>query len=361
MNVLFIIRGNEPYISQQAQIELAIGLKKKGINVLVLGNFTEEVEFHLKALKVNYKKVFPEKSIDKAYIQSFKDIINEYQIDLVHFVDGKSARSGLIALKNTNVKSVIYFGSASLHWYDPSSYLTYLSPRIDAIIRNSQFVYNHVKNQLFGKYKLKAKKIYKGYNPEWFIDYPSKDLTEFGIPKDAIVVSLVGNHRKVKGTKYFLQSSYYLDSNKNIHYLLVGDKTDHPDFQKIKENSPIANNIHLLGRRNDVISILKSTDIYVQTSLEEGFGRAISEAMSVNKPIVMTDAGGCTELIDKNSGIITPKKDSKAIAKAISKLVNNDSLRIQMGLNAKNRIESVYHIDKTINDTLNLYQQLLNT
>tara|TARA_R110002073_G_scaffold8207_6_gene45874 strand:+ start:1902 stop:2987 length:1086 start_codon:yes stop_codon:yes gene_type:complete len=361
MNVLFVIRGNEPYVSQQAQIELAVGLQKKGVSILITGNLTKEVESHLKNLKVDYKKIFPKKSIDKQYIQDFKTIINEHKISLVHFVDGKSARNGLIALKNTNIKSIIYFGSASLHWYDPSSYLTYLNPRINAIICNSQFVYNHVKNQLFGKKKQKAIRIYKGYNPEWFIDNSSEDLAEFGIPKDAIVVSLVGNHRKVKGTKYFLESSYYLESDKNIHYLLIGEKTDHPNFQKIKTNSPISDKIHLLGRRNDVVSILKSTDIYAQTSLEEGFGRAISEAMSVGKPIVMTDAGGCTELIDENSGIITPKKDPKSIAKAISKLANNDSLRIQMGINAKNRIKNVYNIDQTISDTLNLYQRLLSS
>lgn len=361
MNVLFVIRGNEPYVSQQAQIELAAGLQKKGVNILITGNFTEEVESHLKALKVNHKKIFPKRSIDKQYIQDFKTIINEYQIHLAHFIDGKSARNGLIVLKNTHVKSVIYFGSASLHWYDLSSYLTYLNPRINAIICNSQFVYKHVKNQLFGKKKQKAIRIYKGYNPEWFADNSSKDLMEFGIPKDAIVVSLVGNHRKVKGTKYFLESSYYLETDKNIHYLLIGDKTDHPDFQKIKANSPISDKIHLLGRRDDVISILKSTNIYTQTSLEEGFGRAISEAMSVGKPIIMTDAGGCTELIDENSGIIVPKKDPKSIAKAISKLANDDSLRVQMGINAKNRIKNVYHIEQTVSDTLNLYQRLLSS
>jgi len=361
MNVLFSIRGNEPYVSQQAQIELMIGLKKHGANTLIIGNFSNEVETHLKTLNINYEKVFPKKSIDKNFINDFKTLIEKHQIDLVHSIDGKSTRNALIALKKSAVKIVTYFGSTSLHWYDPSSYLTYLNPRIDAIICNSQYVYNHVKNQLFGKKKLKAVRIYKGYNPEWFVDSSSKDLKEFSIPKDAIVVSLVGNHRKVKGIKYFLESSYYLESDKNIHYLLIGDKTDHPDFQKIKDNSPISDKIHLLGQRNDVVSILKSTDIYTQTSLEEGFGRAISEAMSIGKPIIMTDAGGCTELIDENSGIIVLKKDSKSIAKAISKLANDDSLRIQMGVNAKNRIKNVYHIEKTVNDTLSLYQRLLNS
>jgi glycosyltransferase involved in cell wall biosynthesis len=360
MNVLFVIKGNEPYVSQQAQIELAIGLQKQGVNILLTGNFTEELVSHLKKFPVQYKKIFPTKSIDKEYTEQFRKVLKEHTIDLVHFVDGKSARNGIPALKGTSIKSVIYFGSASLHWYDPTSYFTYLSPQIDAIIGNSNFVYHHVKAQLFGKNKEKAVRIFKGYNPDWFVDAQPKDLSEFGIHEKDLVVCLVGNHRKVKGTKYYLQSSYHLNTDKKVHYILIGDNTQNDRFQKIKAGSPIKDQIHLLGRRNDVVSILKSCDIYAQTSLEEGFGRAISEAMSVGKPIVMTDAGGCTELIDENSGIIVPVKDSKAIGTAISKLLNDDALRIQMGKNAKERIETVYHINDTITDTLHLYQKLLN-
>ena len=360
MNVLFVIKGNEPYVSQQAQIELAIGLQAKGVNILLTGNFSQEVESHLKDLPLKYKKVFPNKSIDKEYTEKFKGLLDAHQIDLVHFVDGKSARNGIPALKGTSIKSVIYFGSTSLHWYDPTSYFTYLSPHIDAIIGNSNFVYTHVKAQLFGKHKEKAVRIFKGYNPDWFSNAEPKDLSEFGIDKKDLVVCLVGNHRKVKGTKYYLESSYHLKTDKKVHYILIGDNTQNETFQKIKAGSPIKDQIHLLGRRNDVVSILKSCDIYAQTSLEEGFGRAISEAMSVGKPIVMTNAGGCTELIDEDSGIIVPLKDSQAIGIAISKLLNDDALRIQMGKNAQHRIETVYHINDTITDTLNLYQRLLN-
>ena len=110
--------------------------------------------------------------------------------------------------------------------------------------------------------------------------------------------------------------------------------------------------------RPDAISLIKGSDIYVQTSLSEGFGRAISEAMSVGKPIIMTNAGGCTELIDDTCGIITPIKKPNAIGKAISSLVNNDELRLQMGINAKKRMEKVYHINDTVEDTYKLYKQL---
>ena len=68
--------------------------------------------------------------------------------------------------------------------------------------------------QLFGKNKNKPVKIYKGYNSEWFNSIAPFDFSEVNIPKDAIKVAYVGNHRKVKGTKYFLESSYHLTSTK---------------------------------------------------------------------------------------------------------------------------------------------------
>lgn len=336
-----------------------LGYKKKGVTVLVIGNIYGEVEANFTALQLPFLKVFPKKRIDQNYIKAFKKILREHTIELVHFIDGKSSRSGLIALKNTSIKAVNYFGSTSLHWYDPSSYLTYLHPRVNAIIGNSNYVYSHVKNQLFGKNKSKAVRIFKGYNSDWFNHIPPFDYTTLDIPEDAIKVCLVGNHRKVKGTRYFLESSYHLTSKKEIHYIVIGENTHKSPLSNIAAKSPIASKIHILGSRNDVVSLLKGCDIYAQTSLNEGFGRAISEAMSVGKPIVMTDAGGCTELIDEHSGIITPLKDVKSIANAISKLADNDPLRIEMGKKAKERIDTVYHIDRTVEDTLHLYKRLL--
>lgn len=359
MNVLVAIRGNEPYVSQQAQIILMKGLQEQGVNILLIGEISDDVLQHVNQLNIPFIPLFPKSSVDKSYIQKLKTLVSEHQIDIMHCLDGRSCRNGLLALKKTSVKIIAYFGSMSLHWYDPTSYLTYLNPRVDRLICNSQHVYDHVTQQLFGKQKKKTVKIYKGYDPEWFTNQPSFDFTSLNIPKEAIVVCFVGNHRKVKGTRYFLESSYYLNSSKDIHYVLIGDQTDAPFLASIAEKSPMAAKIHTLGKRSDVVSLLKGCDLFAQTSLSEGFGRAISEAMCVGKPIVMTDAGGCTELIDAQSGIITPLKDPKAIAKAILKLAEDDALRLKMGSHAKQRIGSVYHINDTIKNTLALYYDVM--
>lgn len=360
MRVLFVIRGNDSYSSQQAQIELIDGLSKKNIEVFLIGEVSKEVEFEIKKKEISFYSLYPKKRIDKLYSSKLVEYINANSINIVYFLDGKALRSGLISLKNHPVKIVVYYGSVSLHWYDPSSYLTYLNSRVDKIVCNSNYVFEHVKKQLSSSNKHKAVRIFKGYSSHWFNHIKAKNLSKFNIPESAIVVAFVGNHRKVKGTKYFLKSFQYIKSQKEVHYLVIGNRTDSIELRKIISAGPISNRIHFLGKRNDAVSLIKSCDIYTQTSLSEGFGRAISEALSVGKPVVMTNAGGCTELIDSSSGIVVPKKDPKAIAKAISDLADNDKMRIDMGKNSVKRIDEVYSIQKTIDQTLLLYKDLLS-
>ena len=359
MNVLVTINCKGPFSVYRAQIEMICLLKSKGINIKVIGFYDDKIKDFFDDNGINNSNIFPKSTIDKHYMHDVKNIIVNENIDILHVLDGKSLRNCVLAVKKEKVKLITYFGSASLYWHDLSSYLTYLNPRVDKIICNSLYVFNHVKKQLFKKNKKKVIKIYKGYNPNWFTNIYPFDYSSLGIPKNAIVVTLAGTNTKNKRITDFIKSSKFLSTKKEVHYVIIGKFTKDRGLEKYKNESPLRNNIHILGLRTDAISLIKGSDIYVQTSLSEGFGRAISEAMSVGKPIIMTDAGGCTELIDETCGIITPIKNPFAIGRTISSLVNNDELRIQMGINAKLRMENRYHIDDTVDDTYELYQQLL--
>lgn len=359
MNVLVTINCKGPFSVYRAQIEMICLLKNKGIDIKVIGFYDDKIKSFFDDKGINNSNIFPKSPIDKHYIHDVKNIIVNENIDILHVLDGKSLRNCVLAVKKEKVKLITYFGSASLYWHDLSSYLTYLNPRVDKIICNSLYVFNHVKKQLFKKNKKKVIKIYKGYNPNWFTNIDPFDYSSLGIPKNAIVVTLAGTNTKNKRITDFIKSSKFLSTKKEVHYVIIGKFTKDRGLEKYKNQSPLRNNIHILGLRTDAISLIKGSNIYVQTSLSEGFGRAISEAMSVGKPIIMTDAGGCTELIDETCGIITPIKNPIAIGRAISGLVNNDELRIQMGINAKLRMENRYHIDDTVEDTYELYHQLL--
>jgi len=345
--------------SYRAQFKLLIGLKKRGVDITVMSHFSNEILNYFQKANVPVIEDYPATKVDLEYVKRVRKIIVENNYNIVHVYSGIITRNVVIATKGLPVKVIAYMGSVSLHWHDPSAYLTYLSSRNDKIICNSNYVFEHVRKQLFGKRKQKAVRIYKGYSPDWFSTVEAYDYKSIGINKNAIIVCMAATYLKVKGVQFFIESSYYLETTKEVHYVLLGGNCDNKEILNLVEKSPIKNNIHVLGHREDVISLIKGADIYAQTSLKEGFGRAISEAMCVGKPIIMTNAGGCTELIDEKSGIIVPVKNSKAIGGAISKLVEDNGLRSDMGIAAKERIETVYNIDKTIKETNDLYDSLM--
>ena len=358
MNVLVTINCKGPFSVYRAQIEMICLLQSKGVNIKVIGFYDSLIKDFFDTKGINNSNIFPKTTIDKQYINDVKNIITDEKTDILHVLDGKSLRNCVLAVKKERIKLITYFGSASLYWHDLSSYLTYLNPRVDKIICNSIYVFDHVKKQLFKKNKNKAIKIYKGYDPNWFESVKPFDYTSLGISKNCMIVTLAGTNTKNKRISDFIKSSKFLTTKKEVHYIIIGKFTKDKGLEKYKDESPLKNNIHILGLRPDAISLIKGSDIYVQTSLSEGFGRAISEAMSVGKPIIMTNAGGSTELIDDTCGIITPIKKPIALGKAISSLINNNELRLQMGINAKKRMEKVYHIHDTVEDTFKLYQHV---
>ncbi len=77
----------------------------------------------------------------------------------------------------------------------------------------------------------------------------------------------------------------------------------------------------------NVLNWLDSIDIYIQPSFQEGLSRSIIEAMSRACPVIATDVGGNSELIDKEW--LVPAGDAEALAKKIKKMIENPELAIQ--------------------------------
>ena len=347
LRVLFTVNFQGAYDINRTQVNTIIQLKNKGIDTLVLGESSNLIKNLIKDAGIEFINLYPRYKIDFEYITKVNKIIREHKIKTIYFLDSKSMRN-ILFINKRRFSTVCFFGSKSLHWYDIMSYLTYLSPKIDKIICNSNYVHKCVRAQLLFTNKQKAIKIYEGYDPNWFDDLPAFDYSKFNIPKSSFVVCLAATNMKVKRIKDFLRASYYLSSNRDIHFVVLGYNTRSNDLKKIAKASPIKDKIHLLGFRDDATCLIKGADLYVQTSLSEGFGRAISEAMCFSKPIIMTNAGGCTELVDKSCSFIVPKRDFKSIAKYISKLADDDKLREYMGDNSRKRIENLFNFKDTV-------------
>ena len=94
----------------------------------------------------------------------------------------------------------------------------------------------------------------------------------------------------------------------------------------------LAKRVLLPGFREDVLSLMKSADLFVMSSVTEGLGSAVLDAMAMGLAVVGTTAGGIPEAVVPDvTGELVPPSDAKPLAAAIVKLLKDPDLRRNYG------------------------------
>lgn len=169
----------------------------------------------------------------------------------------------------------------------------------------------------------------------------------------------IGRHVPYKGYKYLIEAAKYLDDRFVIYIGGVGPLTD-----ELKEQAKDLSNVKFLGKISDkeLVGYLTACDIFCFPSItkNEAFGLALAEGMYFGKPAVtFTIPGSGVNYVNLNgeTGIECPNCDSKAYAKALKKLADDEELRKRLGENARKRVTDNFtfeifkdNINKLIDD-----------
>lgn len=146
---------------------------------------------------------------------------------------------------------------------------------------------------------------------------------ELRIPAGAFVVSLFGRFHPWKGQQVLLDA---LAALPNVHALFVGAPLFGEDafasaLHAQAAKTGVGDRAHFLGFRADVPALMRSSDAVVHASVyPEPFGRVIVEGMLAARPVIATRAGGVTEIIDDDTGVLVPPNDAGALVRAIDAL-----------------------------------------
>ena len=119
--------------------------------------------------------------------------------------------------------------------------------------------------------------------------------------------------------------------------------------------------VQWIGFQKDMVPIYQDVDIVLLPSYREGLPKTLIEACAMGKPIITTDAIGCRECVDEGiNGFKVSIKSSEELVHAIIKLIENDSMREEMG--KQSRLKAIKEFDQkhVITKHLDLYTQLIN-
>jgi glycosyltransferase involved in cell wall biosynthesis len=114
------------------------------------------------------------------------------------------------------------------------------------------------------------------------------------------------------------------------------------------------------GRQEKMNEILPQAAIFCLPSYREGMPKVVLEAMACGVPCITTNAPGCRDAVrHEDNGLLVPIKDAEALAEAIIRLLQNPNERRRMGAWGRERAEKEFNQEIIIQQTLDVYREML--
>lgn len=168
-----------------------------------------------------------------------------------------------------------------------------------------------------------------------------------------------------KGTLILIEAAKSLENDykERLQFLLCGGLDTNPNgiTKEMLEDRCDGDYIQWLGHRQDVLELLKQSHIMAFPSwYREGLPKSVIEAEAIGRPVITTDSVGCRDtVVDGENGFIIPVKDSVALAASLKKLIENPSLRLEMGKKARVIAVDRFDIKDVVRVHLDVYDSIL--
>ena len=180
-------------------------------------------------------------------------------------------------------------------------------------------------------------------------------------PGKRIVLS-AGRLARQKGFEHLIDAITLLpERHADVVFYVLGTGKRLRSLQRRAEQKNIAHRIWFPGFRKDIKPYLAGCDLFVLPSLYEGMPNAAMEAMAMGKPVLATDVNGTSELIKNlSTGMLVPPGQPEALAKAITTLMDNPTLRQKLGNAAAKHISMGFTTDMHLQNLLRYLSEKTN-
>jgi len=178
------------------------------------------------------------------------------------------------------------------------------------------------------------------------------------LPEHQRLVGMVASFRAIKGHEYFVRAAAKITQQyEDVDFIIIGyTGTDY--YTKISAliaELGLHAKVHCMGHRKDIRALLQSLDIFVLSSLHEGFSNAILEAMAEGLPVIASRRGGNPEIVTTENGILVEPGDVDMLAAAITRLLANRTVRQEMGRRGLELVRNQFSLSRAVSH----YQDLL--
>jgi len=184
---------------------------------------------------------------------------------------------------------------------------------------------------------------------------------ELGIAPEAFVILTVARLTRDKGHYEVLRALRLVaDKDPEIRLVVAGDGPEAEGLTAEAKNIGVAQQLMLLGWRDDVPRLHCAADVFLLASHREGMPVATMEAMASGLPVVATDIPGCREqVVPGETGYLVPVADAEAMAASLWKIRCDSALGSSMGERAKDRA-AMYDVEYVVEKQIELYATIIS-
>ncbi len=214
-----------------------------------------------------------------------------------------------------------------------------------------------IKETAIDTYKLKTETvpvIYNGINMDFV---PEKKIYEYRNPAKIVHV---GRFAHAKNHINLIRSfRLLLEDIPECELTLVGDGELRQDIENEIKKNGLCDKVHLIGITDDVYRYLIDSDVFVLPSIHEGMPMTVIEAMCVGIPIVATDVGGISEMVQDGISALFCQTTPESICSAVKNMIRSEELRIQLSARAKKDIHK-FTSEYMASNYMKLYTKILS-
>ncbi|MBI5289369.1 MAG: glycosyltransferase family 4 protein [Chloroflexi bacterium] len=308
----------------------------------------------------------------RAYFR-LRELAREHRFDVVH--DNQTLSYGVWAVKATGfplVATIHHPLSADLKNQLRQARSTYekarrilwspwimqevVAKRADRIIVVSETSRGDV-DEAFDLDPAKVRVVYNGIDTDTFRPLP-------GVERQPDKLLYVGNSEdRNKGARYFLKALDLLKDELDFRVTFVDNfKHNLKLAPRLVDEYGLNSRVDFTGRipTEDLVRHYNEAKLLVTSSVHEGFGLPLAEAMSCGTPVVGTQIGAFREIVEHDvSGWLVPPSSPEALASAIRMMWNDAELRGRLGEAGRKRILEKFNWRKAAEETLAVYEEIV--
>jgi len=370
--VMQIIPVLGPGGAEQGCIDVAIELKRAGSRAIIISNGGHRVH-ELKRHGIEHINLPVDSKNPMTIIKNIKKIralIVQNNVDIVHVRSRAPAWSAYYAVQKTNAKFI-----TTCH--APYNISGKLKNRYNSVMTKGERVIaisHYVANYMMDNYAIdpnKIRLIHRGVELVKFYPPNIKPAQliniskEWRIPDGAQIIMLPGRITRWKGHHVLIDAIEKLN-RKDVFCVFIGSDQGRNSYREELEQSiqtkQLGNQIRIIAHCDDMPAAYMCSTVVVSASTDpEGFGRIPIEAQAMGKPVIGSDHGGAQEtIIDGQTGWLVPPNDSDALAKTLAIALDlTEDQKQNLAQNAMNHVAHNFSREKMMDETLNVYAELL--